>query len=402
MGGALMEITDVSVTKVSTESWGEFVELPTSSPMMRWEEFKNAGDNPDAIRNWVGPVGDVFVEIETDAGVTGYGHGNWGTGAIATVIDETLSKLLVGRDPTRREELWDMMYRATLPFGRRGVAVQAISAVDIALWDIAGKAQEKPVYELLGGPVREEIPCYASNLYAVDLDKLEREAADYAERGFETVKLRFKHGPEAGRAGMEENERLVATVREAVGDDVAIAADVYKGWTVRYAKQMLPRLEQYDLAWLEEPVIPDNVEGYAEIRESTSIPISGGEAEFTRWGFKNLLDAGAVDILQPDLHCAGGFTEMKRIADLASTHDKPIIPHAATPPTLHFLAATTNAPLAEYFPIPIWYAERKDATYVNSIYAHPPEPEDGTLPLPDRNGAGTELDHEVLERYAVE
>jgi len=401
-----MEITDITATKVSTESWGEFVEFPLVTIMSKYDEYNNAeGDNPQARRKWMGPVGDVVVEVETDAGITGVGHGNWATGAIETIVDETLSKLVVGEDPRERERLWDIMYRATIPFGRKGAAIEAISAVDLALWDIAGKEAEKPVYELLGGPVEKEIDCYASNLHPVDLETLEREATEYVEQGFDAMKLRFQHGPEAGREGMKRNEEIVRTVREAVGDDIKIAGDAYMGWSVGYAKQMLERLEPFDMEWVEEPVIPDDIDGYAEVRESTSIPISGGEHEFTRWGHEELLERGAVDILQPDVHRCGGLTELLKIDSLASTHDVPVIPHSGTNPHLHFIAASTNAPMAEYFPIPDWYKEQqedKESTYADAIYADPPNAEDGVIPLPEGVGLSSELNRDALAEFTLE
>jgi L-alanine-DL-glutamate epimerase-like enolase superfamily enzyme len=400
-----MEITDISVTKVSTDSWGEFVEFPLVTVMNKFEEYRNVdGSNPQARRKWMGPVGDVVVEVHTDEGITGVGHGNWATGAIETIVEETLSKLVVGEDPRRRERLWDMMYRATIPFGRKGAAIEAISAVDLALWDIAGKELDKPVYELLGGPEKEEIPCYASNLHPVDFEKLEREAIDYVEKGFDAMKLRFLHGPEAGRSGMKENEEIVKTVRDAVGHDIEIAGDAYMGWSVRYAKKMTRRLEPYDMAWVEEPVIPDDVDGYAEVREAAPMPISGGEHEFTRWGHKELLERDAVDILQPDVHRCGGLTELQRIDALASSRDVPVIPHSGTNPHLHFIAASANSPMAEYFPIPEWYEERRedDSTYADAIYANPPNAEDGTIPLPEGVGLSAEINREALEHFAVE
>lgn len=402
-----MEITDINATNVSTDSWGEFVEFPLVTIMSKYDEYNNAdGDNPQARRKWMGPVGDVVVEVETDAGITGVGHGNWATGAINTIIDETLSKLVIGEDPGQREKLWDMMYRATIPFGRKGAAIEAISAVDLALWDIAGKEAGKPVYELLGGPVTDEIPCYASNLHPVDHATLEQEALDYAEKGFDAMKLRFRYGPEAGRRGMKENEKIVKTVRDAVGDEIEIAGDAYMGWSVRYAKKMVQRLEPYDMAWVEEPIIPDDIAGYAEVREAAPMPISGGEHEFTRWGHKELLEREAVDILQPDIHRCGGLTELQRIDAMASARDVPVIPHSGTNPHLHFIAASTNAPMAEYFPIPEWYKERKDedkdSTYADAIYANPPQATDGTIPLPDSVGLSTELNRAALDHFSVE
>ncbi|WP_129115354.1 enolase C-terminal domain-like protein [Halegenticoccus tardaugens] len=401
-----MEITDISATKVSTESWGEFVEFPLVTVMSKYDEYTNAeGDNPQARRKWMGPVGDVVIEIETDADITGIGHGNWATGAIATIVDETLSKLIVGEDPREREKLWDIMYRATIPFGRKGAAIEAISAVDLALWDIAGKEADKPVYELLGGPVENEIDCYASNLHPVDFDKLEREALEYVNEGFDAMKLRFQYGPEAGRQGMKENEKVVETVRDAVGDDIKIAGDAYMGWTVRYAKKMTRRLERYDMEWVEEPVIPDDIDGYAEIREAAPMPISGGEHEFTRWGHKELLEREAVDILQPDVHRCGGLTELLRIDSIASSHGVPIIPHSGTNPHLHFIAASTNSPMAEYFPVPRWYKEQqedKESTYSDAIYEHPPVAENGVIQLPEGVGLSSALNRNALDTYAIE
>jgi L-alanine-DL-glutamate epimerase-like enolase superfamily enzyme len=401
-----MEITNIETTKISTEAWGEFVELPLVTVMSKYDEYNNAdGDNPQARRNWMGPVGEVVVAVETDAGITGYGTGNWATGAIATIVDETLSKLVVGEDPQQREKLWDVMYRATIPFGRKGAAIEAISAVDLALWDIAGKAAGKPVYELLGGAVSDEIPCYASNLHPVDTETLQREAQTYAEQGFDAMKLRFQHGPEAGRQGMKENVAIVEAVRDAVGDEIAIAGDAYMGWTVRYAKKMVKKLERFDMEWVEEPVIPDDVDGYAEVRAASGTPISGGEHEFTRWGHKELLERDAVDVLQPDIHRVGGLTEMQKIADMASAHGVPVIPHSGTNPTLHFIASCANAPMAEYFPIPEWYQEQqaeKDSTYADAIYADPPSPENGVLSLPESAGLGSEVNEDALAEFTVE
>ncbi|WP_264556870.1 L-rhamnonate dehydratase [Halocatena marina] len=400
-----MEITDISTTKISNESWGEFIEFPLVTIMSKYDEYYNAsGENPQARRKWMGPVGDVVVEVETDAGITGVGVGNWGTGAIATVIEETLSKIVVGENPMQREHLWEQMYRATLPFGRKGVAVMAISAIDQALWDIAGKDANEPVYELLGGPTKDEIPAYASNLHPVDMEKLEREAIQYVEEGFEAMKLRFRHGPEDGRTGMKKNEEIVATVRDAVGDDIEIAGDAYMGWSVQYAKKMTNRLAEYDMAWIEEPVIADDISGYAEIREAAPMPISGGEHEFTRWGHENLLEAGAVDILQPDVGRVGGITELTKIADMAEVHDVPVIPHAGTNPTLHAIAGHTNMPMAEYFPIPEWFEEEqvnRESTYADAIFENPPSPENGSIPLPNEPGVSTELNREALQHFAI-
>jgi L-alanine-DL-glutamate epimerase-like enolase superfamily enzyme len=204
---------------------------------------------------------------------------------------------------------------------------------------------------------------------------------------------------------MKQTEEIVAPVREAVGDEIEIAGDAYMGWSVRYAKKMTQRLEPYDMAWVEEPVIADDVSGYAEVREAAPMPISGGEHEFTRWGHEDLLEAGAVDILQPDVGRVGGITELKKVADVAEVHDVPVIPHAGTNPTLHAIAAHTNMPMAEYFPTPEWFEEQQEAqesTYADAIFENPPAPENGSIPLPDEPGVSTQLNREALEHFAVE
>jgi len=216
------------------------------------------------------------------------------------------------------------------------------------------------------------------------------------------MKLRFKYGPEGDRSGMRENERAVETVRETVGDDIEIAGDAYMGWSVRYAKKIIDRLEPYDLSWVEEPVVPDDIDGYAEIRAAVDTPIAGGEHEFTRWGHRELLERDAVDILQPDVHRAGGLTEVERIADMASAHGRPVVSHTGTNPTLHFVAATPNAPMAEHITSPVWFETDAEETYADAIYADPPRPRDGALPLPAGPGVNAAFNHDALEHYSVE
>jgi L-alanine-DL-glutamate epimerase-like enolase superfamily enzyme len=240
----------------------------------------------------------------------------------------------------------------------------------------------------------------------VSEETFEEEATQYAEEGFDAVKLRFKYGPEAGREGMRENEEIVATVRDAVGDDVAIAGDAV-GSDVNYATEMVERLEPYDMAWTEEPVIPDAIDGYAAVREAAPMPISGGEHEFTRWGHRELLEREAVDILQPDVHRAGGITEMKKIVDIAEAPRRPSDPPRRHEPELHLIAGSTNLPMAEYFPVPEWFKREqrqadKESTYSDVIYANPPQAEDGAIALPDRPGVGLELNEAGLAEFAVE
>jgi L-alanine-DL-glutamate epimerase-like enolase superfamily enzyme len=196
------------------------------------------------------------------------------------------------------------MYRKTMAFGRKGVAMVAISAVYIALWDLLGKSAQQPVYRLLGGRTKPRIPVYASRLYSTPRKELAREARKYQQQGYKAMKLRFGWGPVDGAEGMQKNVALVRTVRETVGDGIDIMADAYMGWNLDYARRMLPLLEKFNLRWLEEPVIPDDIHGYAELKRCGRIPIAGGEHEHTLFGFRELIEARAVDYLQFDTNAS--------------------------------------------------------------------------------------------------
>jgi L-alanine-DL-glutamate epimerase-like enolase superfamily enzyme len=267
------------------------------------------------------------------------------------VIDLYLKPLLLGENPWEIERLWQHMYRKTMAFGRKGIGMVAISAVDIALWDLLGKSAKQPVYRLLGGRTKARIPVYASRLYSVELGELRAEARRYKDEGYKAMKLRFGWGPADGALGIERNVELVRTVRECVGDDIDVMADAYMGWTLDYAKRMLPLLEPYRLRWLEEPVIPDDVHGYAELRSCGRIPIAGGEHEFTLYGFRELLAARALDYIQFDTNRVGGLTQARKIAALAEAYSIPVIPHAGQMHNYHLVMASFNSPMAEYFPV---------------------------------------------------
>jgi L-alanine-DL-glutamate epimerase-like enolase superfamily enzyme len=199
--------------------------------------------------------------------------------------------------------------------------------VDIALWDILGKAAGQPVYKLLVGRTKQKIPVYASRLYSQPLDILAAEAEGYKNEGYRAMKLRFGWGPVDGAAGMERNLELVKTVRSVIGYEIDLMADAYMGWTLDYARRMLPLLEPYRLRWLEEPVIPDHIAGYAALKSLGRIPIAGGEHEFTSYGFRDLLEARAVDVIQFDTNRVGGITQARKVAALAEAFSVPVAIH---------------------------------------------------------------------------
>jgi L-lyxonate dehydratase len=343
--------------------------------------------------------GWLIVEVFTDQAIVGIGNAALAPHVTKQVIDRHLTPLLIGADPWDVEFHWQHMYRKTMAWGRKGIGMVAISAVDIALWDAMAKAAKQPVYRLLGGRTKPRIPVYASRLYSTPLDELAAEARRYKELGYRAMKLRFGWGPADGAEGMRRNVDLVRTVRETVGDGVDVMADAYMGWTLDYARRMLPLLERFNLRWLEEPVIPDDVRGYAELKASRRVPIAGGEHEFTLYGFRALIDAKALDYIQFDTNRVGGITQARKIAALAEAHDIPVVPHAGQMHNYHVVMASLNSPIAEHFPIVdvevgnelFWY-----------IFNGEPRAHDGFIDLDDHvPGLGITINEEALREFKV-
>jgi L-rhamnonate dehydratase len=343
--------------------------------------------------------GWLLVEVFTDTGEVGLGNAALAPLVTKQTIDTYLRPLLIGADPWNVEFLWQHMYRKTMAFGRKGIAMTAISAVDIALWDLLGKLARQPVFRLLGGRTKPRIPVYASRLYSMPLDQLAAEAARYKAEGYQAMKLRFGWGPTDGAAGMRRNVYLVRTVRETVGPDIDVMADAYMGWTLDYARRMLPLLEPFALRWLEEPVIPDDTRGYAELRRSGRVPIAGGEHEFTIFGFRDLLEAHALDYIQFDTNRVGGISQARKIAVLAEAFQVPVIPHAGQMHNYHVVMASLNSPMAEFFP-PVDVEVGNELFWY--IFDGEPRPEQGYIDLSDDTpGLGLTVNEESLRRFKV-
>lgn len=385
-----MRIVDVRVTDLSFSRTPDTLKKHLCTPTSRFE------DASSEQCSGFGPTALSLVEVLTDEGITGVGSIGGFTSAGSRVVETYLKPLVAGASPFDTELLWDKMYRATVRFGRKGATVAAISAVDIACWDIKGKALGQPVYNLLGGRTRERVPAYASRLYALDdLDQLAVEAKDYVRQGFRTLKQRFGFGPSAGREGMARNEALIAAVRAAIGDAIELAADAYMGWDYAYACEMERRLRPYRLAWIEEPFMPDEIDSYVRFRERSQTPVSLGEHEYTKHGFRQLIERGAADILQPDCNRVGGITEMKKICAMAEAAGIPVYPHSNEAHNLHVVFSQSNCPLAEYFPDVepdtgnelFWKVFRGDTRVV-----------DGYLTPSTAPGLGREIDWNAVER----
>jgi L-alanine-DL-glutamate epimerase-like enolase superfamily enzyme len=292
----------------------------------------------------------LVVEVVTDDGYVGIGNAGLCPDIAKQIIDSKLSSLLIGENPLNTEYLYEKMYRSSVAFGRKGAVLAAISALDIALWDIKGLALQQPVFMLLGGRTKESIDTYYSRLYTRDLDSLQAEAARYKAEGFSGMKLRCGYPLTEGKAGLKKNVEMVRVVRETVGDDVDIMLEAYMGFNFAYARQLLKELEPYNLRWVEELLLPDEIHGFARLKQYTDIPLSGGEHEYTRYGFFDLVQAEALDIFQFDTNRVGGFTEAQKICTLAQVHGIEIIPHGGQMHNLHVVMSSFAAPMAEYFP----------------------------------------------------
>jgi L-alanine-DL-glutamate epimerase-like enolase superfamily enzyme len=330
--------------------------------------------------SWFGPMAAAVIEIQTSNGLRGLGTVGGGKGKLARpIIEEQFRNLLVGQNPFNIELLWEQMFRASQFYGRRGAVIEVMSGVDIALWDLAGKAAEQPVYNLLGGRTRERIPVYVTG------NLTERHLA----AGFRDVKLAVPHGPADGREGLRKNVELVEKTRQLIGPDGDIMLDCYMALDVPYTIQLAKAVADYEVLWIEEPVPPDQIDSYRRIKDAVpDILITGGEHEYTRYGFRGLIEKKAVDILQPDIYRAGGISELKKIAAMASAYNLPVIPHGVGAPTYHFVISTNNAPRAEFVDI---YAQGG-----RPILKGEPEPKGGCIELSAAPGFGYDLDEEIL------
>jgi L-alanine-DL-glutamate epimerase-like enolase superfamily enzyme len=356
----------------------------------------------------------LLVEVETDDGIVGIGEAGPGGGATAAVIDKVLAPLIVGEDPLMIEGLWQKMFARTRQFGRRGLVMQAMSGIDIALWDIAGKIARLPVYRLLGAS-RDRVEAYASGGFyqqGKSADALAGEAEGYRARGFRGMKMKVGRNPstqthlrdllgqrEFCEIGPEEDVARVAAVRKALGRDAKLMVDANCAWSPAMAIRMGRAMEPYDIYWIEEPVATDDIDGSAEVARALATPIAGYETELGLYGFRELIARGAVDIVQFDLAWSGGFSEGRRIAALAQAHHRMVAPHAFAGAvllvaSLHFAAAMPNSLALEWDQNP--NAVREELLQ-EPLRLEP----DGTVRVPERPGLGIELDRTAVERYRV-
>ena len=362
-------------------------------------------DEPFAYsQKWFKSRTAMLLEVVTDEGAVGWGevfcHDAWP--ALVALVERVYKPLIVGKDALAREVIWDSLYNWSRDYGQKGLTAAALSGIDIALWDLAGKAVDLPVSTLLGGSFRDQVQAYATGLYATqrsmdDPSVLAQEATSYVQRGFKAIKMKIGFG-------LRRDIENVATVRAAIGEDIGLMVDANHAYDAAAAISLGRALEGYRVAWLEEPVVPEDLDGYRAVRSALDIPIAGGEAEFTRYGFRDLISKGAVDIVQPDLCICGGLSEGAKIAALAQAWHVRLIPHVwgtgvALAAALHFIAAMPPQPPSLHPAPALLEFDRTENPLREEVVATSLQVLDGHVMVPQGPGLGIEIDRAALERF---
>ena len=364
----------------------------------------------------------TLVRVETECGIVGYGEarpaaGSAGSGlALKTLIEQELGPLIVGEDPRRISRLWDIMYNGSRAhfalarghvfpiLGRRGITICGISGIDIALWDIKGKRCGVPVYSLLGGAFRKSVPAYATGAFRrLSGDRpsyLAEETAAYISEGFSAVKIKIGYG-------LKDDIATIRAVREAIGPDAGFMIDANHGLDVIESIELARAVADCNIGWFEEPVVPEDLAGYRQIRRSQPIPVAGGETWHTRWGFQRAFAAEAIDIAQPDICGGGGFTEGRKIADMASTAGVRLIPHVwgtgvAIAAALHYLAAIPDTPPRHEPRQPVMEFDRTHNPFRQAVLTKPIDHAGGIVTVPEGPGLGIEINRDALRQYAMQ
>lgn len=383
-----MKITDVRLFRVEGEgpAW-EFEDRAVEALDLYPSHVKATAGGGDAPSR----LSATYVEISTDEGVSGH-YGPIDSRQAFLIANDLLESLL-GADPLARALIHDRMLRL-YRHGRAGMFVNAISAVDNALWDLRGKAANEPVYRLLGGPTRDRVPAYASLLgFSVEPERAAARALEHKRIGFPAQKWFFKHGPGTGWEGLQANLAMARAVREAVGPGYPLMFDAFMGWDSTYAADMLRGLETVEPYWVEEPLPPERVAAFRRLAASSRVRVATGEHAHTRWQIKELLDSGAVGIIQADQDWAGGITEQLHICSLCSAYDVPVVAHGhAVPAALHVAASQSpqTVPMVEY----LVRVQERNQHFHKTIY----RPVEGALVLPTDPGLGIDLNPAKIER----
>lgn len=347
--------------------------------------------------------GSCVVEVITDTGISGWGE-CFGPARPAAAMVEAYKPWLIGADPLATDKIWQDLYASFRDQGQKGVPICAISGIDIALWDIKGKHFDAPIYQLLGGPIRTEVNAYATGTYRKrtgdPLVYIVDEVLGYQAEGFRACKLKIGFEP-------KEDAALVEAVREAVGPDIGLMMDANHGYDAIDAIRLAQAVEHLDIIWFEEPVPPEDLDGYLAVKSATSIPMAGGECEYTRFGFREILKLGAIDYLQPDTCAAGGISECKKIADMANAFGVRMIPHVwgtgiGLSASLNLMAVLPHNPPGRRPWEPMLEFDRSEHPARQAIMKTPIEHENGVVQIPTGPGLGIEIDREALATFCVD
>ncbi len=342
-----------------------------------------------------------IVKVIAADGTYGWGEG-YGPATVVKAGVEFLTPLVLGEDPLQVEAIWNKMRLRALDYARRGVLVAAISAIDIALWDLRGKLMGQPVSVLLGGRRRERVKVYATGMYFTETEdlagKLADEAQRYAAQGFRALKMKVG-------LGVETDVKHVRAARAAIGDDLQLMVDANHAYSLSEALRFARQVEELDIGFFEEPVSPEDYDGYRELRQRTSIPIAGGECEYLLAGFRQLLSQRCVDIAQPDICGAGGLTETKRIAALAAAFQTNVIPHSwgtgiAFAAGLHLVSTLDIVPGRLRMPEAMLEMDRSENALREKLTAPKFQLEDGRVAVPRAPGLGVDVDPDALAHFA--
>lgn len=356
------------------QAGGHWIDDHIATPMSVYPEYRQSRQTFG-----INVLGTLVVEIEASDGTVGFSVTTAGEIG-AYIVEKHLARFLEGSKVTDIERIWDQMYKSTLYYGRRGVVLNAISGVDLALYDLLGRIRQVPVFELLGGPVRDELQFYATGARP---DRAK-------ELGFIGGKMPLHHGPAEGEEGLKKNLEMIADMRARVGDDFWLMLDCWMSLDVEYATRLAHGAAEHGLKWIEEALIPDDYWGYAELRRRapTTMLVTTGEHEATRWGFRQLLETG-VDIIQPDVGWCGGITELLKISALADANGTLVIPHGSSVYSYHFVVTRTNSPFAEF--LMMHPTAEEIVPMFSPMLVGEPVPVNGRLTVPDTPGFGVEL-----------
>ena len=343
-----------------------------------------------------------LVKITCDDGTFGWGEG-YGPAEVIKAGIGFLRPLLIGHSPLETESLWQMMYLRSLDYARRGILLSALSAIDVALWDLRGKILGQPVSVLLGGCRRHSVRTYASGMYFTETDslskRLAREALGYKEQGFDAMKMKVG-------LNIEKDMENVKAVRQAIGSDIDLMIDANHAYSLTEAMKLARAVESYQISWFEEPVSPEYYSSYSQLRKATSIPIAGGECEYLRFGFLHLFQQQCVDIAQPDICAAGGLTEVKRIADMACTFGVDLVPHTwgtgiAVSAALHLIANIDMPGSRLNNADALMELDRTENPLRDELVQPTFSPHNGRLQVPNEPGLGVNVDEDALKRYLL-